>query len=193
MLKYRLRGKRVEELVEYAQAGFKEAIDLIIEKYYPMVVKISSRYFASWAEQEDVIQNGLVGLIKAIFYYDSSKSSFTSFAWRSVESEIKSFLTYMNRKKNRMLSDAVKVESMEKEEDDSPFEMPDASRDIAQSALSDIILEKVLENLNELERKIFLRWLDGYSYKEIAEEFRVSSKKVDNTVQKVKRMISELG
>ncbi|MCD6550856.1 sigma-70 family RNA polymerase sigma factor [Thermotoga sp.] len=193
MLKYRLRGKRVEELVEYAQAGFKEAIDLIIEKYYPMVVKISSRYFASWAEQEDVIQNGLVGLIKAIFYYDSSKSSFTSFAWRSVESEIKSFLTYMNRKKNKMLSDAVKVEAMEKEEDDSPFEVPDTERDIAQSAFSDIILEKVLEDLKELERSIFLKWLDGYSYKEIAKELRVSPKKVDNTIQKVKRMISELG
>ncbi|AIY85951.1 MULTISPECIES: sigma-70 family RNA polymerase sigma factor [unclassified Thermotoga] len=193
MLKYRLRSKRVEELVEYAQAGFKEAIDLIVEKYYPMVVKIASQYFASWAEHEDIVQNGLVGLIKAIFYYDRTKSSFTSFAWRSVDSEIKSFLTYLNRKKNRMLSDAVNVDGMEKEEDDAPFEVPDSETDVARSAFSGIILETVLELLNEKEKEIFLKWLDGYSYSEIAKELGVNTKKVDNTVQKVKRMISGLG
>ncbi|PLV59253.1 sigma-70 family RNA polymerase sigma factor [Thermotoga sp. KOL6] len=193
MLKYRLRGKRVEDLVRYAQAGFKEAMDLIIEKYYPMVIKISTQYFASWAEQDDIIQNGLVGLIKAIFYYDSSKSSFTSFAWRSIDSEIKSFLTYMNRKKNKMLSEAVKVDGMEKEEDDSPFEIPDNRCDVEKNALSDIILETVLKNLKETEREIFTKWLDGYSYKEISRECDVSTKKVDNVVQKVKRIISKLG
>jgi len=192
MLRYKLRGKRTEVLVQYAQAGFKEAMELIIEKYYPMVLKISSNYYAPWAEKEDIVQCGVVGLIKAVFYFEEGKSSFTSFAWRSVESEIKSFLTYLNRKKNKMLSDAISVEQTEDEE--SPeYEIVDVSRDVPLEVFSDIILEKVLERLKGAERDIFLKWLNGFSYKEIAEEFKTSVKKVDNTVQKARRIISELG
>ncbi|HCF37727.1 MAG TPA: RNA polymerase subunit sigma-70, partial [Thermosipho africanus] len=62
MIKYNLRGKRIEKLVELAQSGLKEALELIIEKYYPMVIRISSKYYAPWAEFEDIVQNGLIGL-----------------------------------------------------------------------------------------------------------------------------------
>jgi len=190
LMKYRLRTKKTEELVDLAQSGLKEALDLLIEKYYPMVLKISSKYFAPWAEFQDMVQNGLVGFIKAVYYYQSDRSGFTSFAWRSIESEIRSFLTFMNRKKNKMLTDAFSVDSSFGENDEEPsYSIQDTSYSTAKTALIDIIMERIEKHLDKSESEIVEMWLSGYSYKEIQEAVQVNFKKVDNTIQKVKRVI----
>ena len=193
MIKYRLRGKRTEVLVELAQAGLKDAMEMIVERFYPMVVKIASNYYAPWAESSDIIQSGLVGLMKAVYYYKPRKSKFSTFAWRSIDSEIKSFLTYLNRKKNKVLSDAISVDSLsvDEEDEDMGYSLPDEGANVSRSALAWYIMEKVLEDLPEVEREIFSMWYQGYSYADISENLDVSTKKVDNTVQKVKRLLRD--
>lgn len=191
-IKYRLRTKRAEELVNLAQAGLKEALDLLVEKYYPMVIKISSKYYAPWAEFQDLVQNGLVGFIKAVYYYQPDKSGFSSFAWRSIESELKSFLTFLNRKKNRMLTDAVSVDLLTSEDsDETGYSFEDFSLSTARQAIAGMIMEKVNEHLSELEVQIVQMWIDGASYEQIEQELDVNFKKVDNTVQKLKRILRE--
>ncbi|MCX7653923.1 MAG: sigma-70 family RNA polymerase sigma factor [Fervidobacterium sp.] len=193
MIKYSLRSKPVEKLVELAQSGLSEAVDLIIEKYYPMVVRIASQFYAPWAEFDDIVQNGLIGLIKAIFYYEEGKSSFTTFAWRSIESEIKTFITYQNRKKNKMLSESTSMDSVfddvEDEQIDYFVEDTATNTNVVRQTILSMIHEEILSILNEEETQIFELWLDGYSYKEIEERVGVNFKKVDNTVQKVKKLV----
>ncbi len=193
MIKYALRSKPTEKLVELAQSGLTEAMDLIIEKFYPMVVRIASQFYAPWAEFDDIVQNGLIGLIKAIFYYEPSKSSFSTFAWRSIESEVKTFITYQNRKKNKMLSDSTSMDSIYDDVDDEQIDyfVADTSTttNVVRNTILSIVHEEILESLKEDEVKIFELWLDGYSYKEIEELVGVNFKKVDNTIQKVKRII----
>ena len=172
MIKYRLRGKNVEQLVDLAQSGLKDALDMIIEKYYPMVLKISSKYYAPWAEKEDIIQNGLVGLIKAVFYYNKEKSGFTSFAWRSVEAEIQSFLTYLNRKKNKILSEAMSVDALaEDSEKESSYFLSNHESTTSRKAIVEYFIEDIMKFLNEEEKEIFSMWLNGYSYRDISENF----------------------
>jgi len=193
MIKYALRSKPTEKLVELAQSGLTEAMDLIIEKFYPMVVRIASQFYAPWAEFDDIVQNGLIGLIKAIFYYEPGKSSFSTFAWRSIESEVKTFITYQNRKKNKMLSDSSSMDSIFDDVDDEQIDyfVADTSTttNVVRNTILSIVHEEILESLKEDEIKIFELWLDGYSYKEIEEQVGVNFKKVDNTIQKVKRII----
>jgi len=193
MIKYALRSKPTEKLVELAQSGLTEAMDLIIEKFYPMVVRIASQFYAPWAEFDDIVQNGLIGLIKAIFYYEPGKSSFSTFAWRSIESEVKTFITYQNRKKNKMLSDSTSMDSIFDDVDDEQIDyfVADTSTttNVVRNTILSIVHEEILESLKEDEIKIFELWLDGYSYKEIEEQVGVNFKKVDNTIQKVKRII----
>jgi len=194
MIKYRLRGKSVEQLVDLAQSGLKDALEMIIEKYYPMVLKISSKYYAPWAEKDDIVQNGLVGLIKAVFYYNKEKSGFTSFAWRSIEAEIQSFLTYLNRKKNKILSEAMSVDAFAEDgEGESSYFLSDYELTTSRKAIVEYLIEEVMKFLNEEEKEIFSMWLNGYSYKDISENVGVSPKKVDNTVQKVKRILKDRG
>jgi RNA polymerase sporulation-specific sigma factor len=193
MIKYALRSKPTEKLVELAQSGLTEAMDLIIEKFYPMVVRIASQFYAPWAEFDDIVQNGLIGLIKAIFYYEPGKSSFSTFAWRSIESEVKTFITYQNRKKNKMLSDSTSMDSIFDDVDDEQIDyfVADTSTttNVVRNTILSIVHEEILESLKEDEIKIFELWLDGFSYKEIEEQVGVNFKKVDNTIQKVKRII----
>lgn len=193
MIKYSLRSKPVEKLVELAQSGLSEAVDLVIEKFYPMVVKIASQFYAPWAEFDDIVQNGLIGLIKAIFYFEEGKSSFSTFAWRSIESEIKTFITYQNRKKNKMLSDSTSMDSVFDDVNDEQIdyfvEDTDNNTNVIRKTILSMIHEEILEKLNEEETQIFELWLDGYSYREIEERVGVNFKKVDNTVQKVKKMV----
>jgi len=193
MIKYALRSKPTEKLVDLAQSGLSEAVDLLIEKFYPMVVRIASQFYAPWAEFDDIVQNGLIGLIKAIFYYEPGKSSFSTFAWRSIESEVKTFITYQNRKKNKMLSDSTSMDSVFDDVDDEQIDYFVAdtatNTNVVRNTILSIVHEEILESLNEDETKIFELWLDGYSYKEIEEQVGVNFKKVDNTVQKVKRIV----
>jgi RNA polymerase sporulation-specific sigma factor len=192
-VKHRLRAKRNEELVNLAQAGLKEALDLIVERYYPMVCKVCSKYYAPWAEFDDMVQSALVGLIKAVYYYQPDKSGFTSFAWRSVESELKSFLTFLNRKKNKVLTDALSVDLLASSEDseETGYSFEDGVRSTARDALAEMIVERVKDFLSEVEIDVFQMWLDGFSYEEIQQALGVNFKKVDNTVQKVKRILKE--
>ncbi|ANQ53178.1 RNA polymerase sigma70 factor [Thermosipho sp. 1063] len=190
MIKYNLRMKRVEKLVELAQSGLIEALELIIEKYYPMVVKISSKYYAPWAEFEDIIQNGLIGLIKAVFYFDFEKSSFNSFAWRSIESEIKTFITYLNRRKNKILSESSSIDSLNEAEgsEQADYSLEDKNSSVIKNAFIQIIKEKIMNYLKDIEIDIFEMWLEGYTYKEIEKKLNINLKKIDNTVQKIKRI-----
>lgn len=175
-----------------AQAGLKEALDLLVEKYYPMVIKISSRYYAPWAEFQDLVQNGLVGLIKAVYYYQPDKSGFSSFAWRSIESELKSFLTFLNRKKNRVLTDAVSVDLLTSEDsEETGYSFEDLSFSTARQAIASLIMEKINDHLSDLEVQIIQMWIDGTSYEQIEQQLGVNFKKVDNTVQKLKRVLKE--
>ncbi len=191
-LKYKFRTKSTLELVRLAQTGVKEAVDFVVERYYPMVVKISGKYYTEWAEREDLIQNGLVGVLKAIYYYKEGKSSFNSFVWKSVESEIKSFLTYLNRRKNKMLTDSIKVDFyVEENEEDKVLNFGYESK-----AFSEYLVQEFLKEckkvLDEEEYRVFEMYLQRFSYREISENIGKKVKYVDNTLQKIKKKIKPL-
>ncbi len=191
-LKFKLRTKSTLELVKLSQNGVRESVDFVVERYYPMVLKISSKYYTEWGEREDLIQNGLVGILKAIYYYKEGKSSFTSFVWKSIDSEIKSFLTYLNRRKNKMLTDSLKVDLLS----DEMYE--DKTMDVGYEThtLDEYIFEEFMKEcenvLTEEEMKIFEMYLQHVSYKEISSCMKKSVKYVDNSLQKIKKKIGSI-
>ncbi len=191
-LKYKFRTKSTLELVKLAQDGVQEATNFVVKRYYPMVLKISGKYYPQWGGKDDLIQNGLVGILKAIYYYRSGKSSFTSFAWKSIDSEIKSFLTYLNRRKNKMLTDSMKLdmlidESAEDKLSDFGYE---------QNMIDGYILEEFMEEcknvLSNEEFEIFEMYLQHVPYKEISRIAKRNTKYVDNTLQKVKKEVESI-
>ncbi len=188
-LKYKLRSKQTDELVKLAQEGIMEAMNFVVERFYPMVIRISNQYYTEWTEKDDLIQNGLVGVLKAVFYYKEGKSSFSSFAWKSIDSEIKSFLTYLNRKKNKILTDSFKVDLLNEEgTEDKTIGMSYES-----SSLSEYFYDKFIESCSEiLEEEEFNLWemyLQKLSYKEMSKITEKTTKYIDNSLQRIKQKI----
>src|SRR6056297_3147112 len=196
MIIYKLRKMHTEELIEYAQTGTQEAIELIVERYHDMVYKLSQQYYGAWAEKSDIIQNGYVGLLKAIFYYDcEKKSNFNTFAWMNINSEMKSFLTYLNRKKNKMLSESISFEDYfhdTEEDEEGSYFVTKEKEDLYENPYDDqLILERTLNTLrtevSQQEYRVFEMFLQKYSYDEISDTENLKKKKVDNTIQKCKK------
>jgi len=203
MIVYKLRKMRTELLIEYAQSGVAEALDLIVERYKDMVFKISQDYFGIWAEKSDIIQNGFVGLMKAVYYYDIDKeSNFNTFAWMNISSEMKTFLTYLNRKKNKVLSESVSIEEMAPEnesgqsDEDASYYLMEKNEDLFKNPFEEsFMVEKTLLELrglvSEKEYEVFELFLKKFSYSEIAGRLALKRKKVDNTIQKCKKKFKE--
>ncbi|SHE52567.1 RNA polymerase, sigma 30 subunit, SigH [Marinitoga hydrogenitolerans DSM 16785] len=195
MSKYKLRTLRVESLIKLAQSGDKEAMNMIMVKFEPMIKSIASKYYGAWAEFQDLVQIGFVGLIQGVYSFDENNNTkFSTFAYLNISSEIKSFLTYLNRLKNKVLSDAVSIESMFEdysEDSDYYFEVP-SETDLYQSVVYNYIFERSIEQMKEIEKDIVKMWLDNNSYEEISEELNIAKKKVDNTIQKFKKVANRV-
>jgi RNA polymerase sporulation-specific sigma factor len=197
-LAYKLRGKREEEVVRLAQQGNKESVEVLVNKYYPMVYKIAKKYYAPNAEREDIVQNGLVGVMKAIFYYKEGKSKFSSFVWRSVESEIMTFISQSNRKKHAILNDSTSIEENIKDSDNISYEETLEDKDYVQpqelvlrKKKSEFIKNLLKNSMKPEEINIVYKYLQGYSYKEISKLTGFNTKKIDNITQKAKRIIKK--
>jgi len=191
---------KTEELVDYAQSGIAEALALVVERYHNMVIKISNQFFGTWAEKSDIIQNGYVGLLKAVYYYKTEKeANFTTFAWTNINSEIKSFLTYLNRKKNKILSDSLSYDysfSDDSDIEEGSYYISEASESYEHSYDQYYLYNKTLtiigEEISDEEMKIFDLYSQNYSYSEIAEIVGVKTKKVDNTIQKCRKKFKSI-
>lgn len=195
MITYRLRKLRTDDLVGYAQDGVEEALSLLVERYQNMVLKISNQYYGNWAEKSDIIQNGYVGLLKAIYYYKPDKeANFNTFTWTNIHSEIKTFLTYLNRKKNKILTESFSFDySLSSDSEDEEMEAYLAlnERDTDEVVNEQLSVERTKNRMKEVltakEIRIFEMYTESFTYLEIAEKYAINTKRVDNVIQKCRR------
>ncbi|HOO74900.1 MAG: sigma-70 family RNA polymerase sigma factor [Thermotogae bacterium] len=188
---YSLRSLNLNRLIKVAQTGDNNAMGMILEKFEPMVKSITSKYYGTWAEFEDFIQVGFVGLMQAVYNFkEDSNTKFSTFAYMNISSEIKSFVTYLNRQKNKVLTDAVNLEYNDEndEGESSDYYIEKAEEENVDPLMKYLISECYLL-LKDDEQIIIDYWLEGYSYKEISGLSGFKLKKVDNTVQKIKKLL----
>ena len=106
-------GEKMEEnintILKKAQTGDSEAIDWILKEYSKILSFNAQKYYLIGAEQEDLLQEGILGLLKAIKFYDETKSSFSSFAFLCIRREMISAIRKANTQKNMVLNEALKT------------------------------------------------------------------------------------
>jgi RNA polymerase sporulation-specific sigma factor len=176
--------------VKLSQVGDKEAMGIILEKFEPMIKSVVSKYYGAWADFEDFVQIGFVGLMQAVFNYDeNSNSKFSTFAYLNISSEVKSFVTYLNRQKNKVLTEAISIENTYDDFNEGfEYYLKDPENQ-TKNLLLNYVIDSALIELNEDETDIVNLWFDGFSYKEISKKLIVKQKKVDNTIQKLKKIL----
>ena len=187
-----------EQLVRMAQEGSETAEEILIEKYKGLVKNKAKTYYITGADSEDVVQEGMIGLFKAIRSFDVSKqTAFKTFADTCVNSQIISAIKKANRKRHKPLNESV---SLNKEVDDGTQDI--SVGDILQASMDNdpealLLLQEVVDYLktydsglfSKFEHEVWIEKLKGKNYMEIAEHLGSSPKSVDNSLQRIKKKI----
>jgi RNA polymerase sporulation-specific sigma factor len=189
--------KSDEELSVLAASGDREAEDSLVARYNRLVRVCARPYFLAGGDSEDLIQEGMLGLIKAVREYDITKeASFRTFAEICIRSRIYSVLRAESLDKRAALNNSVPLEAPSFDRNSYSFGAFDMSRSDPESILIgresvDELLNSVQKQLSELEARILGFYLKGLSYQEIAAKVNKSPKSVDNAVQRVRRKVAQ--
>lgn len=186
-----------EDLIQKIKSGDNEALDYLLNKYKEVVNMKVSRYFIIGAEKEDIIQEGLIGLYKAIKNYDTEKqNSFKSFANLCIERQLITAIKSSNRQKHMPLNSylSLNMSAYDNEEDDtSIYEVFDAN--IIEDPLDTITKKEYYQNveniiektLSSFERQVLNELVNGNSYTAIAEKLNSPVKSIDNAIQRIRK------
>lgn len=189
-----------EEVVELAKAGDDAAAEYLINKYKNFVRAKARSYFLIGADREDIVQEGMIGLYKAIRDFRPDKlSSFRAFAELCITRQIITAIKTATRQKHIPLNSYVSLNKPIYDEDSdrtlldviSGTKVTDPEELIISREEFDDIEEKMGELLSSLEWKVLMSYLDGKSYQEIAVDLKRHVKSIDNALQRVKRKIEK--
>ena len=187
-----------EEVVEDARNGDALAQEYLIKKYKNFVRAKARSYFLIGADREDIIQEGMIGLFKAIRDFRSDKlSSFRAFAELCITRQIITAIKTATRQKHIPLNSYVSLNKpIYDEESDrtlldvlSGAKISDPEELIISREELSHIESKLGEILSDLEWKVLMSYLEGKSYQEIAEDLDRHVKSIDNALQRVKRKL----
>ena len=186
-----------EELVRLAQDGDGEALVFLLDKYKNFVRTRARSYFLIGADHEDIVQEGMIGLYKAIRDFNPERlSTFRAFAELCVKRQIITAIKTATRQKHYALNSYVSLNKpLYDEESDrtlldvlegrvtNPEDLYISQEDLAR------IQTQISEVLSDLERQVLEAFMDGKSYQEIAELLGRHVKSIDNALQRVKRKL----
>ncbi len=187
-----------EQLVRKAQEGNLEAEEYLIRKYKDMVRSRAQLYFIMGADGEDVVQEGMIGLFKAIkSYKDERDTSFHTFAELCINRQIITAIKIANRMKHSPLNTSISLNRPLSEEDAEATLEETLRSDSNSDPEAQLMVKDVVKSIISNEEKIFSpfemqvwsEYLQGKEYKEIAQSLGKSPKAVDNAIQRTKKKI----
>lgn len=183
------------ELVHCANNGDNRAMEILMLRYKRMVKNKAGRMFIAGADSEDVIQEGMIGLFKAIREYNPAKNvAFSSFAVYCVLSQITDAVKAASRAKHSALNSSISINGLHTEEEDS-INLLDVYIDLSKSdPEQQLISKEVQESLvkfidSELtikEKEALLLFIEGYTYNEISSILGRTVKSVDSAIQRAR-------
>jgi RNA polymerase sporulation-specific sigma factor len=187
-----------EEIVEAVRNGDSIALEYLINKYKNFVRAKARSYFLIGADREDIVQEGMIGLYKAIRDFKGDKlASFKAFAELCITRQIITAIKTATRQKHIPLNSYVSLDKPIYDED-SDRTLLDVICGTRVSDPEELIInqeefigleDKMSEILSDLERKVLMLYLDGRSYQEIAVDLDRHVKSIDNALQRVKRKL----
>ncbi|MCT1579209.1 RNA polymerase sporulation sigma factor SigH [Oceanobacillus kimchii] len=189
------------DLLKFIRQGNSHALDLLIQRYISFVRGKARTYFLVGADKEDIIQEGMIGLYKAIRDYDVDKlSSFKAFAELCVTRQIITAIKTATRQKHIPLNSYVSLDKpiYDEESDRTLLDIIGGSIDVDPQELLisqedyGTLEHKLSKLLSDLEKKVLQLYLDGRTYQEISEHLNRHVKSIDNALQRVKRKLEQL-
>ena len=192
-----------ENLVKQILAGDSEAMDYLMNKYKNLVRSRARTLFLVGADKEDLIQEGMIGLYKAIRDYDVTKqASFQSFAELCITRQMYSAIKGSNTKKNQPLNNYISIDSMEVSEDrENPVEQllginfeknKNHEPLVIDKESADVLEYTLVGHLSEMEKQVLNFYMKDMNYSQIAAALGKEPKAVDNALQRIKKKLTQV-
>lgn len=185
-----------EELIALIKSDDKYALDFIIEKYKSLVNMKVGKYFIIGAEKEDIVQEGMIGLFKAIqSFNDTKQNSFKTFANMCIERQLITAIKTSNRQKHMPLNSYLSLNSSAYEDEDDTSMLDIFDSHTTEDPLDTItkkeyykrIEDAIDQNLSDFEKKVLAKFVKGESYVNIAQELDTPVKSIDNAIQRIRK------
>lgn len=194
---YELKDKSDEELVKLIKNdNNKEALEFLLSKYKELVNMKVGKYFIIGAEREDMIQEGMIGLYKAVKNFESDKqSSFKSFANMCIERQMITAIKTSNRQKHMPLNSYLSLNISTSDDEDGKDLMDIFDANLIEDPLETITKKEYYKNievtidksLSNFEKQVLTRFINGESYEQIATKLDTQVKSVDNAIQRIRK------
>ena len=188
-----------DELVKKAKTGDQESIELLVDRYKNCISLKTRTYFLRGADKEDIMQEGMIGLIKAIRDYDAAKQvSFKSFAELCITRQIITAVKAATRQKHIPLNSYVSLYgNNDGDEERAPLDLIDSNTRfnpeeyIIMRENMKKIDEHIVKVLSKFEKNVLECYLTGKSYQEISSLLDRPVKSIDNALQRIKRKLEK--
>ncbi|MCD7796473.1 MAG: sigma-70 family RNA polymerase sigma factor [Clostridiales bacterium] len=179
-----------DAILLYAQSGSNRYIEELIKKYPLLVKAIAGGYSDTPAESDDLIQDGMIGLLAAIKSYDGNKgASFKTYAGVCIDNSIQTSIRKFHRQKDITLNSIVEY----RDEELPSHRVNISAEDTFIAKESVYILNKTLdENLSDFENEVLRLHIVGCSYSKIAKKLCKSPKAVDNALQRIRKKLASI-
>ena len=192
-------GERDEELVRRAQSGDKQATEALLVRFAGVVRGRARGFFLIGGETEDLIQEGMLGLLSAIRQYDpASNVPFKAFAEVCISNRIYSAIKSASRQKHSPLNSGISLDSILSEESQTQASSyPEANCRVTEEQVlaresEQELLSAFTRYLSAFEARVLRLYLSGLSYAEMAAETNKPEKSIDNAVQRIRRKLARL-
>ena len=191
-----LRTISDEELLRQIHGGSDDAMECLLEKYRDMVRKEARKFFLAGGDEEDLIQEGMIGLFKAITSYQEGKStSISTFGYLCVHRQIYTTITAFNRKKRIPLNTSISLFEYKDQGNEfaldeileNPDETPEESL-LRKEEIKDYY-QKINQKLSKFEKQVMYYYLNGDNYTVIAKKLGKTDKSIDNAIQRIRKKI----
>ena len=187
-----------EEIIAQIKNGDEKALTYLLDKYKELVNIKVGKYFLIGAEREDIIQEGMIGLYKAIKSFDKQKqNTFKTFANMCIERQLITAIKTSNRQKHMPLNSYLSLNTAAYDNDDeNSVELMDTfNNDTTEDPLQTIMKKEYYEqiqnniekSLSKFEKQVLDRFIKGESYNVIAKRLNSPVKSVDNAIQRIRK------
>ena len=190
-----------EKLIENIKQEDQKALDCLIQRYNETVTMKANRFFMVGAEKEDMIQEGMIGLYKAVKSFNTEKqNSFKTFANMCIERQLITAVKNSNRQKHIPLNSSISLNAAAYDDNEDMDKMDvldvktlnDPSDIIADREYFESMEHKIKENLSEFELQVLHEYEKGKSYAAIAEKLNAKIKSVDTAIQRIRKKANKI-
>ena len=182
------RDKADDTLIRAYRDGDADAAEILMNRYKQLVRSTARELYLVGGDREDLLQEGMLGLFKAIRLYDPEReASFSTFAAMLVSRQMYTAIEASRRKKHHALNSSISLSELEEDQGDEALGTAESPENIYLEEENARTLQKRIEDsLSPLERKVFRLYLEGQDYRQIASVLGKKPKSIDNALQRIR-------